>query len=79
MLYAHTLYATTLPTLKDPSILPLNNNTARFYGDLAIDAGFGSIADDSAEGERLAEGLADKSCLMMRNHGVSDCAETVAE
>lgn len=79
LLHAHTPWATALSTLKDPSLLPLDNNTARFWGDLAIDTGFGGIADDAAEGERLASNLGSKSCLMMGNHGVSVSAPTVAE
>lgn len=79
LLHAHTPWATALATLKDPRLLPIDNNTARFYGDLAIDTGFGGIADEDEEGERLALALGDKSCLMMGNHGVSVSAETVAE
>ncbi|NEY91795.1 class II aldolase/adducin family protein [Tabrizicola oligotrophica] len=79
LIHAHTPYATALSTLKDPSLKPLDNNTARFYGDLAIDAGFGGIADEAEEGERLAAALGNHSCLMMGNHGVSVSAETVPE
>lgn len=79
LLHSHTPYATALSTLKDPRMLPLDNNTARFYGDLGIDTGFGGIADDSAEGDRLAEALGQNSCLLMGNHGVSVSGDTVAE
>lgn len=79
LLHSHTPYATALSTLKDPRMLPLDNNTARFYGDLGIDAGFGGIADDSEEGERLAAALGRNSCLLMGSHGVSVSADTVAE
>lgn len=79
LLHAHTPHATALSTLKDPRMLPLDNNTARFYGDLGIDTGFGGIADDAAEGERLAEALGQNSCLLMGNHGISVSADTVAE
>jgi ribulose-5-phosphate 4-epimerase/fuculose-1-phosphate aldolase len=79
LIHAHTPYATALSTLKDPSMKPLDNNTARFYGDLAIDTGFGGIADEDEEGERLAAALGNHSCLLMGNHGVSVSGETVAE
>ena len=79
LLHSHTPYATALATLKDPELLPLDNNTARFYGDLAIDVGFGGIADDAEEGERLAAALGQKSCLLMGNHGVTVTADTVPE
>lgn len=79
LIHAHTPYATALSTLKNPALLPLDNNTARFYGDLAIDSGFGGIADEDEEGERLASALGNHSCLMMGNHGVSVSGDTVAE
>lgn len=79
LLHAHPPHATALSTLKDPRLLPLDNNTARFYGDLAIDSGFGGIADEAAEGDRLAAALGNHSCLMMGNHGVSVSADSVAE
>lgn len=79
LLHAHTPYATALATLEDPRMLPLDNNTARFYGDLGIDTGFGGIADDAAEGERLAAALGENSCLLMGSHGISVSADTVAE
>ncbi|MDY8110301.1 class II aldolase/adducin family protein [Fulvimarina sp. 2208YS6-2-32] len=78
VLHAHPPYATALSTLKDPSLKPLDNNTARFFGDLGIDLGFGGIADDASEGERLAEALGENSCLMMGNHGVTVTADRVA-
>jgi ribulose-5-phosphate 4-epimerase/fuculose-1-phosphate aldolase len=79
LIHAHTPYATALSVLKDPSMKPLDNNTARFYGDLAIDTGFGGIADEAEEGERLAAVLGNHSCLLMGNHGISVTGSTVAE
>lgn len=78
VLHAHTPYATALSTLKDPALKPLDNNTARFWGDVGIDLGFGGIADAAEEGERLADALGQNSCLMMGNHGVSVTAHSVA-
>lgn len=78
VLHAHTPHATALSTLKDPSMKPLDNNTARFFGDLAIDRGFGGIADDAAEGERIAAALGNHSCLLMGNHGITVTAHSVA-
>ena len=79
LIHAHTPYATALSVLKDPSMKPLDNNTARFYGDLAIDTGFGGIADEAEEGERLASALGNHSCLLMGNHGILVSGATVAE
>ena len=45
----------------------------------SIDAGYGGIADNKAEGERLLRALGNRTRLMMRNHGVLVVADTIAE
>ncbi|MGO1118341.1 class II aldolase/adducin family protein [Rhodovibrionaceae bacterium A322] len=79
VLHCHPPYATALAGLKDPTIKPIDQNTARFYNRIAIDNGFGGIADDAAEGERIATCLGNHTTMMMGNHGVSAAAPTVAE
>ncbi|MFT4518509.1 MAG: ribulose-5-phosphate 4-epimerase/fuculose-1-phosphate aldolase [Halioglobus sp.] len=79
ILHVHSSYATALSTLKDPRILPIDNNTARFYERIAYDTNFSGIATDEAEGRRITETLAGKHVLMMGNHGVTVVGETVAE
>lgn len=79
LLHCHPPYATALAGLKDPSIKPVDQNTARFFNRLAIDLDFGGIADDAEEGKRIAGALGNHSILMMGNHGVSVVGETVAE
>jgi ribulose-5-phosphate 4-epimerase/fuculose-1-phosphate aldolase len=54
-------------------------NTARFFGDLAIDPDRGGIADDAAEGARIAAALGGCSTLLMANHGLTTTGSTVAE
>jgi len=44
VLHCHSPYATALACLKDPTIVPIDNNTARFYGRTAYDLAFGGIA-----------------------------------
>ncbi|MDK3017048.1 class II aldolase/adducin family protein [Pseudodonghicola flavimaris] len=78
VLHCHSPYATALACLKDPTMVPIDNNTARFYGRIGYDLGFGGIADAEEEGERLAESLGDKDVLVMGNHGVTLIADTVA-
>ncbi|MCY0148120.1 class II aldolase/adducin family protein [Hoeflea sp. G2-23] len=78
-LHLHPPYATTLATLKDPSIKPLDQVTARFFNRLAIDMEFGGIASEEAEGERIAASIGNHSSVMMANHGVTTVAPTVAE
>ncbi len=79
ILHAHSPYATALACLKDPIVVPIDNNTARFYGRTAYDLSFGGIADAAEEGERIAESMGDKSVLVMGNHGVTIVGDTVAD
>lgn len=79
LLHCHPPYATALATLKDPSMKPIDNNTARFFGSLGIDTDFGGIADEVEEGERLANSLGSYKTLLMGNHGVICTGDTVAD
>ena len=79
VLHVHSPYATALAALADPTMLPVDQNTARFYGKVAIDLAFGGVADNMEEGQRLAGLLGDKKVMMMGNHGVLVAAGTVAE
>lgn len=79
LLHCHPPYATALSSLKDPQIKPIDQNTARFYNRIAVDLNFGGIADDEAEGLRIAQAFGNSSIMMMGNHGVSCAGETVAE
>ena len=79
LLHCHPPYATALSTLKDPSIKPIDQNTARFFNRVALDLEFGGLADDDAEGLRIAKAFGQAYVLLMGNHGVSCAGETVAE
>ncbi|HXQ42779.1 MAG TPA: class II aldolase/adducin family protein [Candidatus Udaeobacter sp.] len=79
LLHLHPPYATAIAALADPEIKPIEQNTARYYNRVAIDDAFGGIADDRAEGERLARVMGNKSRMMMGNHGVLIAADTVAQ
>src|SRR3546814_20561274 len=57
----------------------IDQNTARFFGLVSYDLGFGGIADDAAEGRRLAAAMGDRPVMLMSNHGVTCSAPTVAE
>lgn len=79
LLHCHPPYATALSALKDPQMKPIDQNTARFYNRIAVDLHFGGIADDEAEGLRIANAFGNSSIMMMGNHGVSCSGATVAE
>lgn len=79
LLHCHPPYATALSALNDPSIKPIDQNTARFFNRVAYDLEFGGLADDDAEGLRIANAFGSAYILMMGNHGVSCAGKTVAE
>lgn len=79
LLHCHPPHATALAALQDPTMKPIDQNTARFFGTVGIDRDFGGIADDAAEGARLAAAFGNHPVLLMGNHGVTVSAETVAE
>ncbi|TDV34408.1 ribulose-5-phosphate 4-epimerase/fuculose-1-phosphate aldolase [Paraburkholderia caballeronis] len=78
-MHLHPVYATAISTLKDPTIQPIEQNTARYFNRVALDTAFGGMADTEAEGERLVRLLGDHSRLMMCNHGVMVTAPTIGE
>lgn len=77
LLHTHMKYATVLSGLTDSGLPPIDQNTMRFYGQVAIDEGFEGMALEEAEGDRLARALGDKSVLVMGNHGVVVAGPTV--
>ncbi len=78
-LHLHPPYATTLACLKDPTIHPIDQVTARFFRRIAYDLHFGGIATGEAEGVRIAAAIGNHRQVMMGNHGVTTLAPTVAE
>ena len=79
IIHLHPPYATALASLANPEILPIDQNTARFYNRVAVDMEYGGMANSDAEGDRLGRLLGNKQIMMMGNHGVLVCASTVAE
>lgn len=78
-LHLHPIFATTVSCLADPTIKPIDQNTARYFNRVAIDTGFGGMADTESEGDRLMALLGNHSRLMMGNHGVMVTAATIGE
>ena len=79
VMHLHPPYTTTIATLADPTIKPIDQNTARYFNRLAIDRSYGGMADSEQEGARIAKLLDGKSRLLMGNHGVLITANTVGE
>lgn len=79
VLHTHMAYATTLTTLRDPEIKPIDQNCLRFFGRVAYDDSYDGLALSMDEGERFARAIGDKSVLVLANHGVIVVGETVAQ
>ncbi len=78
VMHVHSKYATVLASLEDSRILPIDQNSMRFFGRVAIDEGFDGMGLGD-EAERMVAGLGDKSVMIMGNHGVLVVAESVAQ
>lgn len=77
-LHAHPRYATVLASLADSSLLPIDQNCARFFNRVVVDADYGGLAL-SEEAERCTRLLRDKRILLMGNHGLLVTAPGVAQ
>ena len=79
IIHLHPAYATAVASLANPEILPIDQNTARYYNRVAVDDNYGGMANSEEEGDRLARLLGNRGIMMMGNHGILVCASTVAE
>lgn len=79
IMHLHPPYATALAALADPTIRPIDQNTARFFNRVTYDLAFGGMADENEEGERLALALGNHGIMLMGNHGVLVAAGSIAE
>jgi ribulose-5-phosphate 4-epimerase/fuculose-1-phosphate aldolase len=80
VLHTHMPFASALARLADPRLLALGQTEIGFLDIVAYDEEYTGLALDPAEGERLAGVLGpDRAVLVMANHGVIVCGETVAE
>lgn len=78
VLHVHSRYATALACLKDPEMLPIDQNTMRFYERVAVDDGFDGMGLGD-EGERISHQIGNKPVLLMGNHGVLIAGSSVAQ
>ncbi len=79
VLHCHMPYATALTSIEDGRLEPVTQNALRFHGDVAYDDDYNGVAEDPAEGARMAEALGDKRVLFLANHGVIVVGETMAQ
>ncbi len=79
VLHTHMPYASALTAVAGGRLLPVNQNSARFYDQVAYDDEFNGIVLEQDEGERICSTLGNKSVLFMANHGVTVLGRTVAD
>jgi len=79
VMHTHMPYTTALVMLQDPTLLPLSQQSLRFWGEVAYDTQYNGLAEDREEGDRIARALGDKKVLFMANHGVTVVGENIAE
>jgi ribulose-5-phosphate 4-epimerase/fuculose-1-phosphate aldolase len=79
-MHVHSIHATVLACLADPTLPPIDQNSAMFFGRVAVDPDYGGLALE-AEAERACSHLADpsKKVLVMANHGVMVIGGSVAD
>ncbi len=78
ILHVHSKYATVLASLDDPTLPPIDQNSMRFFEQVAVDRNFAGMGL-SEEAERLSTCLGNKSVLLMGNHGVLIVGSNVAQ
>ncbi len=79
VMHLHPKYATALACLADPTLYPIDMNTMRFFGRVALDSGFSGMALSDSEGDRVADLMrGDKNVLLLANHGVLVTGSSVA-
>lgn len=76
-MHLHPTYSTAISCLENPVILPIDQNTARYFNRIAIDTHYGGMADSISEGQRLTKLLENQKRLMMGNHGVLVCSHAI--
>lgn len=79
VLHTHMRYATWLSMVEGGRLLPINQNSLRYYGRISYDDDYSGLAFDPAEGDRMARALGDNTILILANHGVIVTGPTVAE
>ncbi len=80
LMHVHSVHATVLASLADSRLLPIDQNTAMFFGRYVVDDHYGGMAFGD-EGARCATMLSDPriTTMIMGNHGVLIIGRTVAE
>ena len=79
VLHTHMRYATWLSMVEGGRLMPINQNTMRYYGRISYDDQYSGLAVVRDEGQRMAEALGDNNIMILANHGVIVTGPTVAD
>jgi ribulose-5-phosphate 4-epimerase/fuculose-1-phosphate aldolase len=77
--HLHMPWSTALTCIEDGRFEMVHQNSARFYGDIAYDDEYNSVALHQDEGRRMARVFGDKTVMFLASHGVIVATETIAE
>ncbi|MDA9687794.1 class II aldolase/adducin family protein, partial [Candidatus Pelagibacter sp.] len=69
ILHVHSKYATTLSTLKNPKLEPIDQNTMRFYNRVAIHDDYGGLGFEE-ESNKMAGAIGNSRLMLLANHGI---------
>ena len=77
IMHSHSSAGLAVSVLKN-GLVPMIQDAMPFYGRLAYHD-YEGLSVEPGERERLAANLGDKKAMIMRNHGLLTCGETVGE
>ena len=77
VMHSHSEAGLAVSVLKD-GLIPMIQDATALYGRVAYH-NYEGLAVDTDECQRLAASLGDKMAMILRNHGLLTCGETVAE
>jgi ribulose-5-phosphate 4-epimerase/fuculose-1-phosphate aldolase len=76
VIHTHTVAGMAVSCMEE-GVLPLNQKSMRFYNRIAYHD-YEGVADDLDERERLVRDLGKHNALILRNHGLLVCGQSVA-
>lgn len=79
VIHTHMPYMTAISQLEDMTIEMTGQAALMFENKIAYDYEYNGFADEQNEGDRMAAIMGDKPVLVLGNHGVIVCGETVAQ
>lgn len=77
VMHSHSAAGMAVSALKD-GLVPMTIDAMAFYERVAYHD-FEGLSTDTAERARLADNLGDRKAMILRNHGLLTCGETVGE